>query len=65
MNTSIEYPHESSINSIRFQPLVHDTNLKCVTVGDDKQYKIWQIIETETPYSNTYSVRKIRILNIV
>lgn len=48
LNTSIEYPHDSSVNSIMFQPLSKEENLKCVTIGNDKKFKIWQIIQTAT-----------------
>ncbi|XP_072389033.1 WD repeat-containing protein 75 [Diabrotica undecimpunctata] len=47
LNTSIEYPHENSINSMLFQPCHKDERLQCVTVGDDKKFKIWQLSEIE------------------
>ncbi|CAH1186526.1 unnamed protein product [Phyllotreta striolata] len=46
LNTSIEYPHEDSINSMLFAPVHKDDNLQCVTVGDDKKFKIWKVTET-------------------
>ncbi|XP_056641276.1 WD repeat-containing protein 75 [Diorhabda sublineata] len=47
LNTSVEYPHEASINSMLFQPIQKDRELKCVTIGDDNKFKIWQLIESE------------------
>ncbi|KAJ8969719.1 hypothetical protein NQ317_006108 [Molorchus minor] len=47
LNTSVEYPHEKSVNSLLFQPTVGD-DLHCVTVGDDKKFKIWQLSEITT-----------------
>ncbi|XP_044765925.1 WD repeat-containing protein 75 [Coccinella septempunctata] len=44
LNTSIEKPHEDSITSIAFQPTNGDQELKCVTVGADKKFKIWHKI---------------------
>ncbi|KAL1517211.1 hypothetical protein ABEB36_001005 [Hypothenemus hampei] len=40
LNTSIEFPHESPITSMAFQPSSQD--FKCITVSDDKTFKIWQ-----------------------
>lgn len=51
LNTSIEYPHEQSVNSILFQPLLKEGNLKCVTVGNDKKFKVWQLVDVENVYS--------------
>lgn len=51
LNTSIEYPHEISVNSILFQPLNNDDNLRCVTVGDDKKFRVWQLMDFESVYS--------------
>lgn len=51
LNTAIEYPHEQSINSILFQPLVKEDNLKCVSVGNDKKFKVWKLVDFENIYS--------------
>lgn len=50
LNTSVEYPHNCSVKKVLFQPSSNETNLKCVTIGDDK-FKIWQLQEIITPYS--------------
>ncbi|XP_030761208.1 WD repeat-containing protein 75 [Sitophilus oryzae] len=49
LSTSIEYPHERKISNIAFQPVVNE-NLKCVTIGDDKKFKIWQVTESTNIY---------------
>ncbi|KAG5869680.1 hypothetical protein JTB14_035605 [Gonioctena quinquepunctata] len=48
LNTSIEYPHENSVNSILFQPTNSDDNLQCVTVGNDKKFKVWKVVDCST-----------------
>ncbi|CAH1122893.1 unnamed protein product [Ceutorhynchus assimilis] len=45
LTTSVEFPHESSINSIAIQPSIEEDNLKCITVGNDKMFKIWQLFQ--------------------
>ncbi|KAJ8959492.1 hypothetical protein NQ318_022189 [Aromia moschata] len=45
LNTSIEYPHEHSVNSMLFQPANKSPELRCVTVANDKKFKIWQLDE--------------------
>lgn len=51
LNSSIEYPHEMSLNGIQFQPLNKDDKLKCVTVGDDKKFKVWRLVDIDSVYS--------------
>lgn len=46
LNTSIEFPHEASITEILFQPNDGD-GLKCVTIGRDKKFKVWEILEVD------------------
>ncbi|XP_018576979.1 WD repeat-containing protein 75 [Anoplophora glabripennis] len=48
LNTSVEYPHDKSVKEILFQPLNNDDGLRCVTLGDDKKFKIWQLVESDT-----------------
>ncbi|XP_050303801.1 WD repeat-containing protein 75 [Anthonomus grandis grandis] len=45
LNTSIEYPHEATITSIALQPVTSEDSLKCITVADDRTFKIWQLGE--------------------
>ncbi|XP_076263531.1 WD repeat-containing protein l(2)05287 [Rhynchophorus ferrugineus] len=52
LNTSIEYPHEIGILNIAFQPLNKENNLKCVTIGVDKKFKIWQINEVQSVHKS-------------
>ncbi|CAH1961489.1 unnamed protein product [Acanthoscelides obtectus] len=49
LNTSIEYPHEKSINSLAFQPVLKN-NVVCITVGDDKKFKVWGLSDASTVY---------------
>ncbi|KAF5296075.1 hypothetical protein FQA39_LY12697 [Lamprigera yunnana] len=58
LNTSIELPHRKSISDILFEP-VDNPDLKCVTVGGDKQYKIWQVANADTIY------RKAKVWNCI
>lgn len=44
LNTSINEPHQDSISSIAFQCVNEHQNIKCVTVGEDKKFKIWHKI---------------------
>ncbi|ERL83484.1 WD repeat-containing protein 75-like [Dendroctonus ponderosae] len=50
LNTSAEFPHEGSINSVQFQPSFKGDNLKCITVGNDKSFKVWQVIQISNVY---------------
>lgn len=47
----MEYPHEGVIKSVKFQPIKNEEDLKCVTIGDDKKFKIWHLQNFETVYS--------------
>nr|CAH7748419.1 unnamed protein product [Callosobruchus chinensis] len=49
LNTSIEYPHEKSINSLAFQPVLKN-NVICVTVGNDNKFKVWKLSDASTVY---------------
>ncbi|KAK4872869.1 hypothetical protein RN001_014898 [Aquatica leii] len=49
LNTSIELPHKKSITEILFQP-IDSEDLKCVTVGNDSKFKIWQLQNADTIY---------------
>lgn len=51
LNTCIDYPHEKSVNSILFSPPKKDDNLICVTVADDKKFKVWKLMDFENIYS--------------
>ncbi|CAH1179534.1 unnamed protein product [Phaedon cochleariae] len=53
LNTSIEYPHDDSINCLLFQPTLRDEYLRCVTVGNDKKFKIWQVVDCSTVYKKS------------
>ncbi|XP_066254192.1 WD repeat-containing protein 75 isoform X1 [Euwallacea similis] len=48
LNTSVEFPHEASISDIQFQPISSEDTLKCITIGNDKTFKMWQIAEFVT-----------------
>ncbi|KAJ8919827.1 hypothetical protein NQ315_006356 [Exocentrus adspersus] len=50
LNTSIEYPHDKSVKNIQFQPMSNDDSLRCVTLGDDKKFRIWQLVDFTTVY---------------
>lgn len=49
LNTCIDVPHERSVSHMLFQPSATD-NLKCVTIGSDKKFKIWQLTNADTIY---------------
>lgn len=49
LNTLIELPHEKSVTNLLFQPSYND-DLKCVTVGNDKKFKVWQLVNADTIY---------------
>lgn len=49
LNTSIEFPHEEGVSELLFQPS-HTDSLKCVSVGKDKKFKIWQLQNADTIY---------------
>ncbi|XP_074038471.1 WD repeat-containing protein l(2)05287 [Leptinotarsa decemlineata] len=48
LNTSVEYPHEDTVNAMLFQPVNSDDNLQCITVGNDKKFKVWQLVDCST-----------------
>lgn len=47
LNTSLQMPHMDSITSIGFTDMDEDQNLKCVTVANDKKFKICHKIAIE------------------
>ncbi|KRT84504.1 WD40 domain-containing protein [Oryctes borbonicus] len=55
LNTSIEYPHEDKVLDVVFQPTGDDFELLCITVGRDKKFKVWKLIEVSTVYYQGYS----------
>lgn len=65
LNTSIEYPHEMSVNSIRFQPLNRNENLKCITVGDDKKFKVWKLVDIDSVYSKSCVCQLFYVFNFL
>lgn len=57
LNTSIEYPHEDDVKGVLFQPSGDDSELKCVSIGEDKKFKIWELQDIITPYSK-YRIKR-------
>ncbi|XP_012257158.2 WD repeat-containing protein 75 [Athalia rosae] len=55
LNTSVEYPHNGSVNALRFQPIasLSSDQTIVVTTGTDKRYKIWRVVEPTSIYKNT------------
>lgn len=51
LNTSIEFPHEMSVCDLALEPVSVEDNLKCITVGNDRTFKIWQLFEVATVHS--------------
>jgi NET1-associated nuclear protein 1 (U3 small nucleolar RNA-associated protein 17) len=47
LNTSIDWPHEKGIHSLKMQPIIPDTNptLILATTGNDSLFKTWSIIQ--------------------
>lgn len=41
-----------------FQPALKDDNLHCVTLGEDKKFKIWQLENITTVYSKYILLKK-------
>jgi len=60
LNTSVELPHEKSVTHILFQPSYNE-DLRCVTVGNDKKFKIWQLVNADTVYhkGNAWSCTRV------
>ncbi|KAF5278510.1 hypothetical protein FQR65_LT15681 [Abscondita terminalis] len=59
LNTSIELPHKS-VTDILFQPM-DSKDLKCVTVGGDKKFKIWQLENADTIYKKATAWNCVRV----
>lgn len=57
----MEYPHDKSVKDILFQPMNNDESLRCVTLSDDKKFKIWQLVESNTVESKIFCL----VINIV
>ncbi|XP_044269516.1 WD repeat-containing protein 75 [Tribolium madens] len=53
LNTCVEDPHLNHVNAIGFQPTDNLDELKLVTVGGDKKFKVWYLTETETVNSKS------------
>ncbi|KAK5639876.1 hypothetical protein RI129_010687 [Pyrocoelia pectoralis] len=60
LNTSIELPHEKSITQILFQPK-DDDNLRCVTIGKDKKFKVWEMQDLHSVYKEGKSWNCARV----
>lgn len=60
LNTSVELPHEeSAITGIVFQPFTQldDETQKdpcCVTIGEDKRFRIWNVVDTSNIYGKKF-----------
>ncbi|XP_025837698.1 WD repeat-containing protein 75-like [Agrilus planipennis] len=50
LNTCIEYPHENSVEDVCFQPSLDANELRCVTVGGDSKFRVWEIVNADTVY---------------
>ncbi|XP_060521016.1 WD repeat-containing protein 75 [Cylas formicarius] len=55
LNTSIEYPHDTSIMDVAFRPDLRrrDDATTCVTVGGDAKFKAWQVDRVTTTYKDS------------
>ncbi|XP_008190612.1 WD repeat-containing protein 75 [Tribolium castaneum] len=53
LNTCVEDPHLNHVNAVSFQPTDNMDELKLVTVGGDKKFKVWYLSETETVNSKS------------
>lgn len=51
LNTCIDFPHEELVRKIGFQSSAKDDNLKCVTISEDKRFKVWENAKYKTIYS--------------
>lgn len=56
LNTSIEFPHEMSVSDLALEPVSGEDNLKCITVGNDRTFKIWELFEVTTVHSKSFYI---------
>lgn len=55
-------PHEKSISHILFQPNDIENDLKCVTIGKDLKFKIWELVNADTIYSNDFNMWFLKLV---
>lgn len=59
LNTSIDFPHTEQIIKVTFQSTNKD-NLKCVTISKDGKFKVWEVSNVKTIYSEFKYKNKLK-----
>lgn len=54
MKTAIDFPHTERVTKIQFQPSNKEASLKCVTISEDRKFKVWEMVHVKTIY-RTYA----------
>lgn len=45
-----------SVSDLALEPVSGEDNLKCITVGNDRTFKIWELFEVTTVHSKSFYI---------